>query len=238
MLDSSKDRPPQSSTEKIVAKAPPRELRTVTRNVHMFEPAVPGRPAVPWTEGLDPDLVREHWPCWDDELPNPASIYAWDRKLVIYGKSKPTIRLVILFADPNPDTGRQRVVKYMLEWDPKTEIMAIKKNMKKLLDEFCKIEVRGRPRGTGHPKRMLGLEMADHELQLQQLRKIGLVERDIRILYARLTGHSFAQIARELKITPQAVHKRFNSRVCPKVRMLGQNRAKELLLVAPHKPTE
>ncbi len=221
--------PPRSAMRNANIKLP-REGRTVTSSIHLFEPAVPGRPPVPWTEGLDPDLVREQWPCWSDELPNPMTIMAWYRKLVIYEKSNPAIRLVILLSDPETVGGKeiQHIVKYALEWEPSSAPKAIEKARKKLLDEFCKVQLRGRPRGTGHPKRSWRLEIPNHELALQKLRKAGLDDRDVRILYSRLNRQSFAEIARELKITPQAVHQRFKLRIEPRLRRLKPHDGLEL----------
>lgn len=213
-------------------------LKSVTRSVHFFEPAVPGRPAVPWIEGLGPDIVREQWPCWGDELPKAIAICAWYRKLVIYERSNPAIRFVVFFSDPDPVSRRQRIIKHLLEWDPGAGLLAIRRGMKTLLDEFCKIEVRGRPRGSGHPKRNWLLRIPEHELTLQKLKKLGLDERDIRIVYARLRGQPFVKIAKEFKVTPQAIHIRFKRRIVPKLRKLEPSDAQELVTMLSPANTE
>jgi len=57
-------------------------------------------------------------------------------------------------------------------------------------------------------------------LALQNLKRIGLDDRDVRILYALIDRQSYPQIAKELKITPQAVHQRYKRRIEPKLRKL------------------
>jgi len=89
---------------------------------------------------------------------------------------------------------------------------------------FRRYKGRGRPRGTGHPKVKIedllgefGFRLAD----ITKLRKAGLNDRDLKVLYAYMRKGSQKAAAKEFGTTPQAVNNRFRDRIKPALRKVN-----------------
>jgi hypothetical protein len=124
------------------------------------------------------------------------------KRIVIYHRDRPHIRAVFNLGDLK-DEGRQEVVGGRLEW----EGLITKREFRQaasLLEEFSKIDERGRPRGTRRPKRkrheMAGLS-ADAFIRLE---RSGLTKQQIRVL-ALWSRMPQVEIARQLGISAPAV---------------------------------
>lgn len=89
---------------------------------------------------------------------------------------------------------------------------------------FKRYTGRGRPRGTGHPKAKLRDLLRGIRLDAKaerRLRKAGLNDRDLKVLFVFLSTGSQKAAAKELGITKQAVNKRFRDRIEPAFRRIN-----------------
>jgi hypothetical protein len=57
----------------------------------------------------------------------------------------------------------------------------------------------------------------------EQLKKVGLSDRDIKTLYSVIEKKSQKSAAKELGITPQAVNKRWNKKILPALRRVNRH---------------
>jgi hypothetical protein len=210
-----------------------------------FSAPAPGRPKVFWTRGVSPEMVREHWPS-DDKVPYvesqlPAHIsiefpgaltgklkrytLGTTRKLVIYKQSHPETRLVLVLGETDDHDGQavQPILTTRVERDRGIDLKASRSIENSLWDEACKVERRGRPRGTGHPKRPND-PYPLRPKEIKRLRKAGLDDRDLRILFQRSCENkkTFRQIGKELHITTQAVWKRWQKKIVPALKKINR----------------
>jgi hypothetical protein len=182
-----------------------------------FSPPATGRPLVFWAPGLTADRVVELWPDGGEqpyEQIGRAKRYGFGvvKKYVIYDRSKPYIRAVVLLGDIAEKEGEktQPIVSRRLEWDGpqgKTEI----KRALGLLDEIARIERRGRPRGTGHPKRRFLSDLPIDAKHVEHLRKAGLNDKDLRVFFGRYRRETFKKIGKDLGVSQQAAWKRWKA---------------------------
>jgi hypothetical protein len=220
---------------------PPRVVGSVTRPVEFSSPA-PGRPRVFWIQGINPDIVREFWPS-HGELPyqegplppqflgvtagNPKMVkrytFGTAKKLVIYERAQPEIRLVLLLDSPYDRDGEtlQPIIQARVERDRGVDPQQSRTREQRLWDEVCPVERRGRPRGSGHPKRRQFLEFPVTRKDIDRLGKAGLDDKDLRILFGRLERKTFLQIGNDLGMSPQGTWKRWNRRVGPALKKLN-----------------
>jgi hypothetical protein len=221
----------------------PRIVGGVPRSIRFSSP-VPGRPKVFWVEGINPEMVREYWssqgelPYEERELPLylsseiPGFPRTWKsyslgatRKMVVYERTRPEIRLLLLLDAPFDREGEawQSIVQSNVERDRGVDPKQSRQLEERLWDEVCRVERRGRPRGTGHPKtptlQQLGLSI-EHIARLQSE---GLNDRDLRILHRRWENKTFKQIGRELGISAQAVWKRWKRSIEPRIKRVNPN---------------
>ena len=91
---------------------------------------------------------------------------------------------------------------------------------KRLWDEVCQVERRGRPCGTGHPKRRLPDFPLSSE-HIDRLRKVGLDDIDLQIFFGKYQGKTFEQIGHELSMSAQAGWKRWTCRIEPALKKLN-----------------
>jgi hypothetical protein len=75
------------------------------------------------------------------------------KKYVIYDGRKPYIRAVFILGDRTAK-NRQKIIEERLESDGRMDMREFLE-ARNLLQEFGRIELRGRPEGTGHPKRQV-----------------------------------------------------------------------------------
>jgi hypothetical protein len=232
---------------KVIAMTPtnprlPRIVGVVTRSIEFSSP-VPGRPRVFWVEGINPDIVREHWPS-QGELPYEecklpthisSSILGGDRtfkrysfgetrKMVVYERAHPEVRLVLLLG-PGCDREKetwQPIVQSSVERTPGIDPRHSRPLEERLWDEVCRVQRRGRPRGTGHAKAPRQ-RFAFSSDMISRLRRQGLDDKDLQILFGRWHKKSFKQIGRELGMSGQAAWKRWNRRIEPSIRRVNPN---------------
>jgi len=74
---------------------------------------------------------------------------------------------------------------------------------------------RGRPRGTGHPKVKHPPLIPMTDLDRGELKRAGLTDADCKYLYLWFGKKTFVGVAKELGVTPQAVHNRFHRKIFP-----------------------
>ena len=151
----------------------PRIVGSVPRSFEFSSPA-PGRPKVFWVKGINPEIVRECWssqgelPYEERELPlyisskipgapRTCKSYSFGatRKMVVYVRAQPQVRLVVLLDAPYDSEGEawQPIARSSVERDRGVDPMDSRQLEGRLWDEICLVERRGRPRGTGHPKK-------------------------------------------------------------------------------------
>jgi len=218
----------------------PRVIGSSSRSFQFSSPA-PGRPKVFWTEGINPEIVREHWPSQEElpyeehELPLliPAMIpdghtrkcyrVGITRKMVVYERAHPEIRLVLFLDPPYDREGEtwQPIVQSRVERDRGVDPRQSRQREERLWDEVCRVERRGRPRGTGRPKNKTLQEFPISSKNVVPLRREGLNDRDFRILFGRCKNKTFKQIGQELGISAQAAWKRWKRRVEPAFRRVN-----------------
>ena len=168
-----------------------------------------GRPAVVWAHGSTPGRIIEFWP--DKEQIGRAHRFSFDaiRKYVVYDKTIPEIRAVLLVDKVMEKDGEviPPILGRRLEWDGPQGKAAIKKALG-LVDEIARVERRGRPRGSGRPKLKLAYTDGDKQLY-NRLKKAKCTYVQIKTVFS-LARHDNIQVkaAKELGISPQAVSKR------------------------------
>jgi len=217
----------------------PRVVGTVSRSIELSSPA-PGRPTVIWMEGIDPGIIREFWPSYERPYeerpvapylrrripgcPNVIKSYTLGtpKKVVVYDRAHPEIRLALLFDSAYDHDGEswQPIVQSCVERDQGVDPKRSRALEQKLWNEICRVERRGRPRGTGHPKRALP-DFPIPSNYIDRLRKAGLDDRHLRILFGRQQDKTFKEIGRELGISPQAAWKRWTRRIEPALKKLN-----------------
>jgi len=207
----------------------PRIISTSSRSLEFSSPA-PGRPKVFWVKGINPGIVRELWPS-KGELPYeertlPLHIFSTiagdharrkcyrfgvTRKMVIYERTHPEIRLVLFLDTPYDREGEtwQSIVQSRVERDHGVDPRQSRPREERLWDEVCRVERRGRPRGTGHPKNQVLQKLPIAHKNFELLRREGLDDGDFRILFRRWDKEEFKQIGRGLGISAQAAWKRW-----------------------------
>jgi hypothetical protein len=220
----------------------PRVIGSIDRPLQLSSP-VPGRPKLFWTEGINPEIVREHWPSYGEQpyqqrewpvhlsskIPAPRKMYKCyalkvTRKMVVYDRTHPQIRLELLLDAPYEREGEtwQPILRSRVERDRGVDPKRSRALEQKLWDEVCRVERRGRPRGTGRPKRRLS-DFAISSKHIEPLRRAGLDDRDLRILFGRWHKKTYRQIGGELGISAQAVSKRWNRRIEPAINGINLN---------------
>lgn len=215
----------------------PRIVDSVPRSLEFSSP-IPGRPKVLWVKGFNPAMVREYWPS-QGELPyeerefpfhisskiasasGTCKSYSFGvtRKMVVYEQTHPEIRLVLLLDAPVDREGTwQSIAQSKVERDRGVDPKHSRQSEDRLWDEICRVERRGRPRGTGHPKKPTLQQFPLSSEHIARLRSEGLNDKDLRILFGRWEDKTFKQIGRELGISAQAVWKRWKRRIEPRIR--------------------
>jgi len=144
------------------------------------------------------------------------------KKLVVYDRMHPEIRLVLLLDAGYERDGEiwQPITKSSVERDRSVDPKRSEALERKLWDEVCRVETRGRPRGTGHPIRQFS-DVPISSAAIDRLRKAGLDDKDLRILFER-PHKTFDQIGRELKMSGQAAWKRWTQRIEPALKKLNR----------------
>jgi hypothetical protein len=142
------------------------------------------------------------------------------KKEVLYLRSRPNVRLVLMLGDPYEREGSQwqAILRSSVERDYGVDPIETRQLEQRLWDEVCQVERRGRPPGTGRPKNMWWHEVDPKRVRLQDLRRLGLDDRDTRIFFGLLNGKTSVQIAGEMGISSQAVHNRMKRRIKPRLR--------------------
>lgn len=181
-------------------------------SVQLSSPA-DGRPACFWAHGSPPDRIIEFWPHSDDQPFDQigrARRYslAEIRKYVVYDRTSPQIRAVLLVGETEEKDGDQAqpIVGRRLEWDGPLGKAEIKKAIG-LIDEIARIERRGRPRETGHPKRKPGYIDVDSQFY-DQLKEAKCTDMEIKTWFLFLEHRFQVKAAKELRISPQLFNKR------------------------------
>jgi len=219
----------------------PRIVGSIFRSFEFSSP-VPGRLKVFWTPGIDPGIVREHWPSEGEvpyeerELPFhlssaiPSGHRKWKRysfgltkKIVLYERMHPEVRLVLLLDAPYK---RHRemwwpIVMTRVERDRSVDPRHSRRREDLLWNEVCQVERRGRPCGTGHPKKSRLQQFPISSARIARLSVEGLDDKDLRILFGRWEAKTFNQIGRELGITAQAVWKRWTRKIEPAIKRMN-----------------
>jgi hypothetical protein len=207
-----------------------------------FSSPAPGRPKVFWVQGINPEIVREHWPSQEElpyeerELPlhisgmisdghRPRKCYRFGvtRKMVVYERTHPEIRLVLFLDAPYDREGEtwQPIMQSHVERDRGVDPRQSRPREERLWGEVCRVERRGRPRGTGRPKNQILQKFPISPKYIARLRKEGLGDKDFRILFGRWEDKKFEQIGQELRITAQAAWKRWNRKIEPAIRRVN-----------------
>jgi hypothetical protein len=102
----------------------------------------------------------------------------------------------------------QPIVSRRLGWDNELGKVEIKKALG-LVDEIAKVERRGRPRGCSHSKRKPPeLNAYFPPDRLHDFLESRLTAGELKIAYCYLKFGKQARAAKELGVTPQAIHKR------------------------------
>jgi hypothetical protein len=172
-------------------------------------------------KGINPEIVREHWPSQEGlpykkrKLPphiaegipdghRKRKCYSFGitRKMVVYERTHPEIRLVLFLDAPYDRKGEtwQPVIQSRVERDRGVDPRQSRPREEHLWDEVCRVERRGRPRGTGRPKNQILQEFPISPKSITPLRREGLDDKDFRILFGRWDNKTFEQIGRELGI--------------------------------------
>lgn len=215
-----------------------RVIRTSSRSFEFSSPA-PGRPKVFWTQGINPEIVREHWPVQGElpyeerELPPHISRMIPDghrrrkcyrlgvtQKMVVYERTHPEIRLVLFLDAPYDRDGEtwQPILQSRVERDRGVDPRQSRAREERLWTEVCHVERRGRPRGTGHPKNRILREFPASAKYIARLRREGLDDKDLRILFGKWDNKPFKEIGRELGMSAQATWKRWDRRIEPAIK--------------------
>jgi hypothetical protein len=219
----------------------PRIIGSSSRSIKFSSPA-PGRPKIFWLEGINPGIVRELWPSQEElpyeerELPLHISStspnghrlrkcyrFGVTRKMVVYERTHPEIRLVLFLGSPYDREGEtwQPIVQSRVERDRGVDPRQSRRREERLWAEVCRVERRGRPRGTGHPKNPILREFPISTKNIARLRREGLDDRDLRVLFGRWDNKKFKQIGRELGMSAQAVWKRWKRRIEPAIKRVN-----------------
>jgi hypothetical protein len=219
----------------------PRIVSSVLRSFEFSSPAS-GRPKVFWTQGINPGIVREHWasqgevPYEERELPlhvfekmhsGPRMRKCYSlgatRKMVTYERAHPEIRLVLLLDVPYDADGTkwQPIVKMSVERDRSVDPRQSRRREELLWNEVCRVERRGRPRGTGHPKKATLQQFPWSSGLIARLRRAGLDDKDLQIFFGRWEKKSYKQLGRHLGISAQAVWKRWTRKIEPAIRRVN-----------------
>jgi hypothetical protein len=167
-----------------------------------------GRPACFWAHGSIPDRIIEFWP--DKEQMGRAHRYSFDviRKYVVYDRTRPDIRAVLLVDKAREKGGGiiNAILGRRLEWDGPQGKAEIKKALG-LVDEIARIERRGRPHGTCHPKRKPSY--ADVDIQFyDRLKEAKCTAMEIKTWFLFWEHRFQVKAAKELRISPQLFNKR------------------------------
>ncbi len=185
--------------------------------------------------GINPGMIRELWPSqgklpykkrelppqissMTSGVPKTSKCYSLGvtKKMVVYERTHPDIRLVLLLDAPYNREGEtwQSIAQSRVERDRGVDPRQSWPREKRLWDEVCRVERRGRPRGTGHPKRRLpGFPLSSK--YVDRLRKVGLDDVDLRILFQKHQDKTFEQIGQELGMSGQAIWKRWTRQIEP-----------------------
>jgi hypothetical protein len=219
----------------------PRIVATVTRSLEFSSPA-PGRPTVLWMVGITPGIVREHWSTQGEvpyevrglpphasaiipDAPNELKCYSLGvtRKLVVYERTHPEIRLVLLLDAPFDSAGEtwQPIMQSRVERDRGVDPRKSRLREERLWDEVCRVERRGRPHGTGHPKKPVQQHFLISPNLLSHLRKLGLHDKDLQVVFGRWKNKTFAEIGRDLGVSAQAIWKRWQLRIEPRLKQVN-----------------
>jgi hypothetical protein len=195
-------------------------------------------------EGINPGIVRELWPSQeelpyeerklsrhisstipDGDRPGKCYLIGVTRKMVVYERKHPEIRLVLFLDAPYDRDGEtwQSIAQSRVERDHGVDPRQSRPLEKRLWDEVCRVERRGRPRGTGHPKNQVLEKFPIAQKNLALLRREGLDDRDFRILFGRWEKRKFKQIGRELGISAQAAWKRWKRKIEPGIKRVNPN---------------
>jgi hypothetical protein len=187
-----------------------------------FSSPAAGRPCVFWAQGSTPETVVECWPHWDEqpfEQVGRGRRYGFGvvRKYMIYDRKKPTIRAALLLGEPQNRASQeiQEIVRRGIEWEGRVGKAEIRRLLS-LFDEIAKIELRGRPLGTGRPKRGLPQILPEFDLP-DKLETAGLTDAEMRVVYAMVGAHRWQDVAQKLEVSVQAVRKRWNKYIQPKL---------------------
>lgn len=193
-------------------------------------------------QGINPAIVRELWPSHGElpyqEEPLPLQFcpamtcnlklvkrYALgtEKKLVIYERTHPEIRLVLLLGSECCRDGGTwaPIIQSRVERDRGVDPKQSRAREESLWEEVCRVGRRGRPRGTGRPIRRPLLEFPLDRQGIDRLRKAGLGDKDLQILFGRSQDKTYKQIGQELTMSPQAIWKRWTRRVVPALRQLN-----------------
>ena len=126
------------------------------------------------------------------------------RKIVLYERAHPEIRLV-LFLDPPTRDGEtwQPIVRSHVQRDRGVDPQQSRQREERLWAEICQVERRGRPRGTGHPKKRIVKECPISGKDIDRLRGAGLDDRDLRIFFGRWTARHLSRSAESLEYQPR-----------------------------------
>jgi hypothetical protein len=214
---------PESVLPQVTA-APktPRVLPALERQVRFSVPA-PGRPAVPWVRGVDESMIREYWSTQESPFGENAGLQtlALTKKLVVYQQAQPGLRLVLLLGDVFERKGErwQPIMQTRVERDRGIDPKLSRPLEERLWEEVCRVERRGRPCGTGRPKHQRKYPIAPADIG--RLRKEGLNDKDLRVLFGVVQDMTCKQIGLELGVSGQAAWKRWNSRVLPALRRIN-----------------
>ena len=151
-------------------------------------------------------MVRELWPCQGElpyeerELPlhissmipggprtSKSYSFGVTREMVVYERTHPEIRLVLLLDATYDRDGEtwQSIVHSRVERDRNVDPRQSRPREERLWDEVCRVERRGRPRGTGHPKKPTLQHFPLSSEHIFRLRREGLDNKDTRVLCGR-----------------------------------------------------
>jgi hypothetical protein len=195
-------------------------------------------------EGINPDIVREHWPSQGKlpykkcELPPHISSmipgrrrrrkrygFGVARKMIVYERAHPEIRLVLLLGAPYDHEGEtwQPITQFSVERERGVDPRQSQPIEERLLDEVCVVQRRGRPRGTGHSKEPTRQHFPVSSDTITRLQRQGLDNKDLRIIFGRWEQKTFKQIGRELGVSAQAVWKRWTRKIEPSIRRVNHS---------------
>ncbi len=183
----------------------PRQFKTRWSSSVHFSSPLPRTPRVCWRYGSTPEIIIE---MWLDAQYRPAQrhlafLLGKFKRIVIYHRDRPHIRAEFDLGDLKA-AKRQEIVGWRLEGEglPTKQVL---REAADLLEEFARVEERGRPRGTGHPKRrphqVAGLSGDDY----LKWKQSGLTGRQILALTLWSRCLNQVNVARELDISASAV---------------------------------